>query len=110
MKIICKRPWLVIYIYVYNANTYLVLHRVMKTNYFTLFVSALFQLHSIYGSTNHHNYARWMILCALELLNSKSENHILLKCIEMVDSLLTELVTHLKMLVLQQTINALEKK
>ena len=50
------------------------LHRVMKTNYFTLFVSALFQLHSIYGSTTHHNYARWMILCALELWNSKSEN------------------------------------
>ena len=41
----------------------------MKTNDFTLFGYALFQLSSIYFSTNHHNYARWLILYALELLN-----------------------------------------
>ena len=56
-------------IYIYNVNTYLVLHRAMKTNDFTLFVYALSQLSSIYFSTNHHNYARWMIVYALELLN-----------------------------------------
>ena len=50
-------------------NTYRVLHRVMKTNDFTLFGYSLFQLSSIYFSTNHHNYARWMFLYALELLN-----------------------------------------
>ena len=52
-----------------HINTYRVLHRVMKTNDFTLFGYSLFQLSSIYCSTNHHNYARWMILYALELLN-----------------------------------------
>ena len=41
----------------------------MKTNDFTLFGYALFQLSSIYFSTNHHNYARWITLYALELLN-----------------------------------------
>ena len=41
----------------------------MKTNDFTLFGYALSQLSSIYFSTNHHNYARWMILYGLELLN-----------------------------------------
>ena len=41
----------------------------MKTNHFILFCYVLFQLSSIYFSNNHHNYARWMILYALELLN-----------------------------------------
>ena len=56
-------------IYIYYVNIYLVLHRAMKTNDFTLFGYTLFQLSSIYFSTNHHNFARWMILYALELLN-----------------------------------------
>ena len=56
-------------IYMYYVNTNLVLHCAMKTNDFTLFGYALSQLSSIYFSTNHHNYARWMILYALELLN-----------------------------------------
>ena len=41
----------------------------MKTNDFTLFGYAHSQLSSIYFSTSHHNYARWMILYGLELLN-----------------------------------------
>ena len=45
------------------------LHCALKTNDFTLFGYALLQLSSIYFSTNHHNYARWLILYALELLN-----------------------------------------
>ena len=61
-------------IYICYDNTYLVLHRAMKTNDFTLFGYTLFQLSSTYFSTNHHNYPRWMILYALELLNLKSEN------------------------------------
>ena len=56
-------------IYIYYVNSYVMLHCAMKTNDFTLFVYALFQLSSIYFSTNHHKYARWMILYALELLN-----------------------------------------
>ena len=56
------------------VNTYLVLHRTKKTNNFTLFGYALFPFSSIYFSPNHHNYANWMILYALDLLNFKSEN------------------------------------
>ena len=56
-------------LYIHYVNTYLVLHRVTKTNDFTLFGYALFQLSSIYFSTNDHNYARLMIIYALELLN-----------------------------------------
>ena len=61
-------------IYMYYVNTYLVLHCAMKTSYFTFFGYGLFQLCSIYFSMNHHNYARWMIVYALELLILKSKN------------------------------------
>ena len=47
------------------VNTYLVLRRAMKTNNFTLFGYALFQLYSIHRNTKHHNYAKWMILYAM---------------------------------------------
>ena len=60
-------------IFIYYVNTYLVLHRAMKTNNLTLFGYAVFQLSSVYFSTNHHM---------------------------MLDLLLTEQVTHLEMLVL----------
>ena len=43
-----------IYTYYVN-NTYLVLHRAIKINDFTLFGYALFPVSSIYFSTNHHN-------------------------------------------------------
>ena len=56
-------------IYIYYVNAYLLLHCAMKTNDFTLFGYALFQLCSTYFSTNHHNYAKRMILYASELLN-----------------------------------------
>ena len=47
------------------VNTYLVLRRAMKTNNFTLFSYALFQLYSVHSNTKHHNYAKWMILYAM---------------------------------------------
>ena len=56
-------------IYIYFVNAYCVLHCAIKTNDFTLFGHAFFQLFTIYFSTNHYNYARWMIFYALELLN-----------------------------------------
>lgn len=63
--------WVIDIVYV---NTYHVLHCVRKTNDFTLFGYALFQLSSNYFSINHHNYARCTILYALEMLNLKPEN------------------------------------
>ena len=48
---------------------YLVLNCAMRSNNVQLFVSALFQISSLFFSTNHPNYARWMSRYALDLLN-----------------------------------------
>ena len=77
MKIICKRPWLVnmekpqTFGWFLNILCLLILCFTLyhEIQWFTLFGYVLCQLSSIYLSTSHHNYARWMILCALELLN-----------------------------------------
>ena len=45
------------------------LHRAIKLMILLYLVMLSFWLSSIYFSINHHNYASWMILYALELLN-----------------------------------------
>ena len=46
-----------------------ILHRAIKTNDPELFGCALFEMSSIFFPTNHSNYARWMVLYSLELVN-----------------------------------------
>ena len=53
----------------YYVSSYLVLHCAMKTNHFTLINYALFNLSSIFFRNYHHNYAKVMIIYALELLH-----------------------------------------
>ena len=50
-----------------------ILHRAIKENDPELFAYALFELSPIFFMTNHHNYARWMVLYALELANLDPE-------------------------------------
>ena len=48
---------------------YLILHRAVKINDINLYCYVLFEISALFFSTNHVNYARWMVLHALELLN-----------------------------------------
>ena len=50
-----------------------VLHRAIKCKDPKLFRYALFKLLSIFFMTNHFSYARWMVLCLLELENLDPE-------------------------------------
>lgn len=58
---------------------YLILHRAMKMNDTQLLSYVLYQISSIFFSTNHQNYGRWITLYSLDLIMLPEENPILVE-------------------------------
>ena len=69
-------------IYCKIMELYLTMHRAVKINNIELYAYSLFQLTSLFFSTNHSNYARWMTYYALELVNLKEEKPELLEVLK----------------------------
>ena len=65
--------------YAYLTDMYLILPHAMKMNDTQLFAYVLFKISSIFFSTNHQNYARWMTLYSLELISLPEENPVLIE-------------------------------
>ena len=52
--------------YAFLMDMQLILHCAMKTNDTQLFASSLYQINSLFFSTNHQNYSRWVTLYSLD--------------------------------------------
>ena len=55
--------------YCHLVELYLILHRAVKINDINLHRYVLFEISALFFSTNHVNYAGWMVLHDLELFN-----------------------------------------
>ena len=65
--------------FAYLMDMYLIFHLAMKMNDTQLLAYVLYQISSIFFSTNHQNYARWITLYSLELMSLPEENRILVE-------------------------------
>ena len=62
------------------VNPIHLIQRAIKSNGIPLYSYALFQTIPILFTINHHNYARWMSLYALDLFKIKQENQLFTRC------------------------------
>ena len=65
--------------YAYLMEMYLILQCSMKMNVKQLFASVLYQISSIFFSTNHQKYSHWVTRYSLELMSLPEENPILIE-------------------------------